>query len=112
MFFPTVEIVDFKATVGPPISYAVDTPIPKERTTVHPAEASKVCTRKGMGRGREREWGGGGRGGGKGKGEGEGGGGGGGGGGKGRGRGRGRGACSQPLSDAKSRVARYRHDQL
>ena len=74
MFFPTVEIVDFKATVGPPISYAVDTPIPKERATVHPAEASKVCAR--------------------------------------RGRGRGRGACSQPLSDAKSRVARYRHDQL
>ena len=66
VFSPAVEVVDFKSTSSPPISYALDTPIPNKRATVHPTEASTVCVIKGRRRGREgREGGegGGGRGG-------------------------------------------------
>ena len=80
VFSPAVEVVDFKSTSSPPISYALDTPIPNKRATVHPAEASTVCVIKGRSRGREgregegrREEGGEGEGGRGGREEGEGG---------------------------------------
>ena len=53
VFSPAVEVVDFKSTSSPPISYALDTPIPNKRATVHPTEASTVCVIKGRSRGRE-----------------------------------------------------------
>ena len=51
MFFLAVEIVDFKATSAPQISYTLDTPIPKKRTAMHPAEANTVCGMRGRGEG-------------------------------------------------------------
>ena len=59
VFSPAVEVVDFKSTSSPPISYALDTPIPNKRATVHPTEASTVCVIKGRRRGREGREGGG-----------------------------------------------------
>ena len=58
VFSPAVEVVDFKSTSSPPISYALDTPIPNKRATVHPTEASTVCVIKGRRRGREGREGG------------------------------------------------------
>ena len=59
VYSPAVEVVDFKSTSSPPISYALDTPIPNKRATVHPTEASTVCVIKGRSRGREGREGGG-----------------------------------------------------
>ena len=56
---PAVEVVDFKSTSSPPISYALETPIPNKQASVLPTEASTVCVIKGRRRGREGREGGG-----------------------------------------------------